>query len=62
MRFLWPTLYLCKKEFGYLFIQTTKSHLLIKIPKNPLWESNIAALQTFYHDNFVPYILSNISN
>lgn len=53
-------IYLSKKLYGLLFVFTLKSHILVRIPKDPQWEENLDKLQVFYHDNLVPHILSQL--
>jgi hypothetical protein len=53
-------IYLAQKEYRLFFVYTTKSHILVKIPKDPKWEENLEKLQTFYYNNFIPHILSQL--
>lgn len=53
-------IYLSKKDFGYLFVWTTVSHLLVRINKDPLWEPNVSAIENFYHSKFIPYVCSKL--
>ena len=54
-------IYLSNREFGYLFLWTTKSRKLIRIDKDPAWENNLSSLINFYHTQFIPHILTSLS-
>lgn len=49
-----------KRKYGYLFVWTSKSNILVKIDKDDAWESHINSMLSFYHNQFVPHILSSV--
>jgi hypothetical protein len=51
-------IYFCQRDYGYLLLWTKIDHLLLKIPKDPEWEKNIAVLCNFYINEYVPHILN----
>lgn len=53
-------IYLSNRQYGYLFIWTLKSHLLVKVEKDLAWERNIDVLTQFYHTYFIPHILGKL--
>lgn len=51
-------LYMTKSSSAILIIWTLKSLVAFKINKDPNWSLNINALLYFYHEKYIPYILT----
>jgi len=52
-------MYMTKVSSAMLIIWTLKSLVVFKIDRDPNWFVNIELLLNFYHDKFIPYILTN---
>ncbi|KAL5245944.1 hypothetical protein ACI65C_013352 [Semiaphis heraclei] len=55
-------MYMTKVSSAMLIIWTLKSLVVFKIDRDPNWSVNIEILLNFYHDKFIPHILTNNNN
>ena len=52
-------MFFSRREFSFLFIWVVNCHAVVRIDRDPSWETNISLLLHFYVDTFIPHLLEN---
>ena len=49
-------MYMMKMNWCHFMVWTPHDYCVMLVEKDPSWESNLALLENFYHEKYIPYI------